>query len=169
MASALGGESTAISALPRHRVAEKFEALRDASDACLEKTGKRPQIFLANLGPIAKHTARATFAKNFFEVGGIETLTNNGFDNAEACAKAFKDSGARLAIICSADPVYEEMVPTVAPALKAAGCERVYLAGHPGDKKDAYMQAGVDEFIFMGGDVLETTRSALALLGVIDQ
>jgi methylmalonyl-CoA mutase len=169
MAGALGGTAAKISALPTHRVAEKFEALREASDACLEKTGKRPQIFLANLGPIAKHTGRATFAKNFFEVGGIETLTNNGFDNAEACAQAFKDSGARIAIICSADPLYVEMVPSVAPALKAAGCERLYLAGAPGEHKDAYMQAGVDEFIFMGGDVYTATRSALALLGVIDQ
>jgi len=167
MAGALGGTATEIAALPCHRVAEKFEALRDSSDAYLEKTGKRPQIFLANLGPIAKHTGRATFAKNFFEVGGIETLTNNGFDDAEACAKAFKESGARIAIICSADPIYVEMVPNVAPALKAAGCERLYLAGAPGDNKDAFMQAGVDEFIFMGGDVYTTTRSALSLLGVI--
>jgi methylmalonyl-CoA mutase len=61
------------------------------------------------------------------------------------------------------------MVATVAPALKTAGCKRLYLAGHPGDKKDAYTQAGVDEFIFMGADVQVTTRSALALLGAIDQ
>ncbi len=169
MAGALGGAAAKIDALPKHRLAERFEALREASDACLEKTGKRPQVFLANLGPIAKHTARATFAKNFFEVGGIETMTNNGFDNAEDCAKAFKESGARIAIICSSDPLYVEMAPSVAPALKAAGCERLYLAGAPGDKKDSYMQAGVDEFIFMGGNVYATTRSALAVLGVIDQ
>ena len=133
------------------------------------KTGKRPSIFLANLGPIAKHTARASFAKNFFEVGGIEGLTNTGFKDVESCAKAFKDSGAKIAILCSADPLYEEMVATVAPALKAAGCQRLYLAGHPGDKKDAYMKAGVDDFIFLGADVLVITRSALAQLGAIDQ
>jgi len=169
MANALKGDATSIPVLPRHRLAEKFEALRDASDAYLAKTGKRPAIFLANLGPIAKHTARASFAKNFFEVGGIEGLTNTGFKGAESCAKAFNESGAKIAILCSADPLYEEMVATVAPALKAAGCQRLYLAGHPGDKKDAYMQAGVDDFIFMGADVLTTTRSALALLGAIDQ
>ena len=169
MADALRGDATSVAALPRHRLAEKFEALRDASDAYLAKTGKRPAIFLANLGPIAKHTARASFAKNFFEVGGIEGLTNTGFKDAESCAQAFKKSGATIAILCSADPLYEEMVATVAPALKTAGCKRLYLAGHPGDKKDAYMQAGVDDFIFMGADVQVTTHSALALLGAIDQ
>ncbi|MGF1640789.1 MAG: methylmalonyl-CoA mutase family protein [Rhodospirillales bacterium] len=169
MAAALRGSGASVAALPRHRLSEKFEVLRDASDVYRAKTGKRPAIFLANLGPIAKHTARATFAKNFFEVGGIEALTNTGFGDAESCAKAFKDSGAKIAILCSADPLYEEMVATVAPALKAAGCERLYMAGQPGDKKEAYAQAGVDDYIFLGADVLASARSALALLGVIDQ
>ena len=43
--------------------------LRDASDGYLAATGARPKVFLVNLGPVAVHTARATFAKNFFEAG----------------------------------------------------------------------------------------------------
>jgi methylmalonyl-CoA mutase len=167
IAQTLKGGETKVQALPRHRLAERFEALRDASDAYLKKTGARPKIFLANLGPIAKHTARATFAKNFFEVGGIETIGNAGFKDAASCAAAFKESGARIAILCSADPIYEEMAEPVAQALKAAGCEYLFLAGAPGEKKDAYKAAGIDDFIFMGGDVLQTTRSTLARLGVI--
>jgi methylmalonyl-CoA mutase len=159
----------AVAALPKHRYAEPFEALRDAVDAYQARTGVRPSIFLANLGPIAKHTARATFAKNFFEVAGIQALSNEGFADAEACAAAFKASGAKIAILCSADPLYEEMVPTVAPALKQAGCSYLFLAGSPGDKRDAYMAAGVDDFIFLGCDLLQITRSTLARLGVLDR
>ena len=66
-------------ALPCLRLAQPFEALRDASDRMLATTGARPKIFLANLGAIADFTARATFAKNFFEAGGIEAVTNDGF------------------------------------------------------------------------------------------
>jgi methylmalonyl-CoA mutase len=167
VAQALRGSETKVQALPKHRVAERFEALRDASDAYMKKTGERPKIFLANLGPIAKHTARATFAKNFFEVGGIEAIGNSGFKDAASCVSAFKESGARIAILCSADPIYEQMAEPVAQALKAAGCEYLFLAGNPGDKRDAYTAAGIDDFIFMGGDVLQTTRSILARLGVI--
>ena len=65
--------------LVRMRLAEPFETLRDASDRMLAQTGARPKIFLANLGPIAAFTARAMFAKNFFEAGGIEAVTNDGF------------------------------------------------------------------------------------------
>src|ERR1700754_985405 len=56
------------------RLAAPFEALRDKSDAILKKTGKRPSVFLANLGTAADFTARATFAKSFFETGGIEAI-----------------------------------------------------------------------------------------------
>ncbi|MBF0093760.1 MAG: methylmalonyl-CoA mutase small subunit [Alphaproteobacteria bacterium] len=166
MAEALKGPGASVKALPKHRLSETFEALRDAADAFKAKTGKWPAMFLANMGPVAQHTGRATFSKNFFEAGGIETLGNNGFADAESCAKAFKESGARMAIVCSSDALYEEFVPKVASALKAAGCEFLFLAGAPGEKKQAYLDAGVNDFIFLGCDVLGTLRAALARLGV---
>lgn len=169
MAKALGGGETAITPLPRHRYAESFERLRDAADAWMKETGSRPSIFLANLGPLAKHTARATFARNFFGVAGIECIGTEGYADAEACAAAFRKSGAKIACLCSADPIYEEKVATVAPALKQAGCQYLFLAGNPGDKKADYQAAGVDDFIALGGNVLEQTRTTLALLGVIDR
>ena len=46
------------------------------------------------MGPVAHHTARATYAKNFFEAGGFEVVGNDGFRDADAAAKAFADSGA---------------------------------------------------------------------------
>ena len=51
-------------ALTPHRLGEPFEALRDASDAILSKTGSRPKVFLANLGTPESFSARATFTKN---------------------------------------------------------------------------------------------------------
>src|SRR3979490_1940506 len=61
-------------ALPPMRLAAPFEALRDKSDARLKSSDARPTIFLANLGPPADFTARAAFAKSFFETGGIEAI-----------------------------------------------------------------------------------------------
>jgi methylmalonyl-CoA mutase len=156
-----------VKALPARHVADTFERLRDAASAFKEKTGAFPSIFLANLGPVAKHTGRASFAKNYFEAGGIEALSNNGFSDVDACVAAFKASGARIAVICSSDALYEEMVPTFAPALKAAGAETLYLAGAPGDHKDAYDAAGVNDYIFMGADVLGKLTAQLIRLGVI--
>ncbi len=61
-------------ALPPMRLAAPFEILRDRSDQILRGGGARPKIFLANLGTAADFTARATFAKSFFETGGIEAI-----------------------------------------------------------------------------------------------
>ena len=60
--------------LPRVRAAQEFEALRDAADAPAE----RPTVFLATIGPIARHTARASFAANLFQAGGLATPSGDG-------------------------------------------------------------------------------------------
>lgn len=158
---------TTITLLTPHPLAEPYEQMRDASDEWLAKTGQRPRIFLANMGPIAHHTARATYSKNFFEAGGIEALTNNGFADADEAAKAFARSGAKLAIICSSDKLYETVVPEVAPKLKEAGARTIILAGRPGEHEEAYKAAGVDRFIFMGCDVLKTLQELLREEGVM--
>src|SRR6185437_16663216 len=81
-----------IEPLPSIRTAEPFEALRDASDRALKKTGARPKVFLANLGKVSDFTAHAMFAKSFYEVGGIEALSNDGFKDRVAMIVAFKAS-----------------------------------------------------------------------------
>ena len=73
------------------RLAAPFEALRDRSDAIKTKTGTRPKVFLANLGTAADFTARATFAKSFFETGGIEAVDNESFADPAKLAAAFKN------------------------------------------------------------------------------
>jgi methylmalonyl-CoA mutase len=154
-----------IEPLPSIRLAEPFEALRDASDAFLKKTGARPKVFLANLGTPSDFTARATFAKNFFEAGGLEALSNDGFrDQAEMLA-AFKASGAKLACLCSADKVYESEAADAAEALTAAGAI-VDLAGRPVDNEAKWREAGVKNFIFIGCDVLSTLQAAHDSLGL---
>ena len=80
------------------RLAEPFEQLRDASDRMLARTGARPKIFLANLGKPSDFTARATFAKNFFEAGGIEAVSNDGFAGRDEMIAALKASGARTGL-----------------------------------------------------------------------
>ena len=122
-------------ALPRIRLAEPFEALRDASDRMLATNGARPRIFLANLGKLSDFTARTLFAKNFFEAGGIEAISNDGFANRDAMIAAFKASGAKLACLCSSDKVYAAEAVDAAKALTAAGASHIYLAGRPASSK----------------------------------
>jgi len=142
------------------RLAAPFEALRDKSDAKLKSTGARPKIFLADLGTPADFTARATFAKSFFETGGIEAIDTTGFADPEALVTAFKASGATTACLCSSDKIYAGHAAVAAKALQAAGTKHIYLAGRPGEREAALRAAGVGDFIFAGGDALAMLQDA---------
>jgi methylmalonyl-CoA mutase len=142
------------------RLAAPFEALRDKSDAKLKSTGARPKIFLANLGTPADFTARATFAKSFFETGGIEAIDTTGFADPETLVTAFKASGATTACLCSSDKIYAGHAAVAAKALQAAGTKHIYLAGRPGEREAALRAAGVGDFIFAGGDALAMLQDA---------
>jgi len=146
--------------LPRIRLAEPFEALRDAA----ARAGT-PRVFLANLGTPADFTARATFAKNFFEAGGIEAKSSDGSKAADIAA-AFKAAGASIACLCSSDELYAREAEAAAKALKQAGAKAVYLAGRPGAHEAAWKKAGVDGFIFAGSDVLAALQQIHATLGL---
>ena len=156
--------------LPKVRWAQEFEALRDASDAYLAATGSRPKLFLVNLGPVAVHTARATFAKNFFEAGGIETVTSElgatlGFDDPEIAVAEVHASRARLVCLCSSDKVYAEQAQGFAQALSHSGLAAIYLAGNPGDRREDEVAAGVTEFVHVGVNALELLSGALHAAG----
>jgi methylmalonyl-CoA mutase len=163
-AAPYGEAKIKFDALPPMRLAAPFEALRDRSDQILKDRGARPKMFLANLGTPADFTARATFAKSFFETGGIEAIDTEGFNDPAALAAAFKASGAALACLCSSDKVYAAQAATAAKALQAAGARHIYLAGRAGEQEAALRAAGVNEFVFAGGDALTVLQQAYRLM-----
>ena len=142
------------------RLAAPFERLRDRSDQVLQTKGVRPRVFLANLGTAADFTARATFARSFFETGGIESVASEDLTDPAAISSAFKASGAALACICSSDTVYAERAENAAKALHAAGARHIYLAGRAGEQEGTLRAAGIKEFIFAGGDAVAALQQA---------
>ena len=160
LAPAPVSSAPAGSLLPEVRLAEPFEHLRDAADDYADGTGARPKVFLANLGAASDFTARATFAKNFFEAGGIEAVTNDGFANTEDLVAAFKAAGARLACLCSSNDVYAREAAAAAAGLARAGASHIYLAGRGGELENALKAAGVGTFIYSGCDMLATLQVA---------
>ena len=138
------------------RLAEPFEALRDVADA----ESARPRAFLANLGPVAVHTARASFASNLLAAGGIEAVTNEGFATPGDAAAAWQSADAPVAVVCSSDKVYEEHAAATVAALKDAGCDYVLLAGRPDDRW------GADGYVYLGCDALAALQDIHQKLGL---
>ncbi len=139
---------------PAQRLSAPFEDMRARSDALMHNQQARPQIFSANMGTIAQHTGRATFARNLLEAGGFEILTNDGFNTAAEAAAAFTASNASMAVVCSSDAVYKDQGAEVFSALKAAGATRIILAGKPRDNQERWQEAGMTHALFMGCDAL---------------
>jgi methylmalonyl-CoA mutase len=155
------------SPIPVHRAAEQFEALRTAAEQHAARTGSRPAVFLAGMGPLAKHKARADFTSGFFEAGGFAVIASSGFNTPEEAAQAAQASGASIVVICAPDDRYPELVPPLTSLLKTAHPETtVVLAGYPADQIEAHKAAGVDEFVHLRADCYTILSRLQQLKGV---
>ncbi|GAA2877442.1 methylmalonyl-CoA mutase family protein [Pseudonocardia halophobica] len=150
-------EPVARGGLPLYRPAEAYEAYRDRSDAILAETGARPAAFLATLGPLAAYTARAGFARNLLQAGGVAGPEAGPTETPEEVAEAFRKSGSPVAVLCSTDALYGERAEATAAALREAGAARILLAG-----KGSY--DGVDGYLFAGCDALAVIDDVYAAL-----
>ena len=157
-----------IKPLRRHRAAEIFENLRDAVAVFETKTGAKPKLFLATMGPLSQHKARADFSRGFFEVGGFDVIYPDGFETPQAAVDAALESDAPIVVICSTDETYPELVPPITKALKEKNPGiRVVLAGYPKDQVESHKQTGVDAFIYMGADAAAVLSDLLKNIGVV--
>ncbi|MGP1470435.1 MAG: methylmalonyl-CoA mutase family protein [Schwartzia sp. (in: firmicutes)] len=166
-----GGEAETVKTIEPHRWSERFEDLRLTTEKYKkEHDGDNVKVFLANMGPIPQHKARADFSTSFLQVGEFNVEGNNGFETTDAAAAAAKESGADVAVICSTDKTYPEIVPDLAPKLRAAlPNATIYLAGAaPKDLEPVYREAGVDDFISVKANCYEILRFLQKKKGMID-
>ena len=150
------GAREAAPPLLRARLAGAFEALRGRS--------RGDVVALVAVGEPAQWRPRVEYCRAFLGVGGFGVVETEAATEAAAAAASFAATGARAAVICSADEVYPALVPELAPRLRAAGATVVLLAGRPKDPglEQALAAAGVELFVQHGGD-------ALALLGELQR
>lgn len=152
------GEAT-IPALDFSRGASEFEALRMTT----EKSGKTPKVFMLTIGNLAMRLARSQFSANFFACAGYKIIDNLGFDTVEAGVEAAVKAGAEIVVLCSSDDEYAEFAPAAYKAL--AGRAEFVVAGAPACADDLKAQ-GIDQFVNVKSNVLETLNAFNAKLGI---
>ena len=164
-----GKGAETVTAIAPHRWSERFEALRRRTEDYKAEKNDNVKIFLANMGPIPQHKARADFTTGFLQVGAFEVLTNDGFKTVEEAAEAARASGADAVVICSTDATYPEIVPALAPKLhEVLPNARVFLAGAaPKDLLETYKEAGIDEYISVRANCYEVLESLQKKKGMI--
>ncbi|MCR5834496.1 MAG: acyl-CoA mutase large subunit family protein [Selenomonadaceae bacterium] len=167
---ALGtAEVEEIQKIKAHRWSERFEALREATEKFKAEKNDNVKIFLANMGPIPQHKARADFTTGFLQVGAFQVLGNNGFATVDEAAAAAKESGADAVVICSTDATYPEIIPALAPKLhEALPNATVFLAGAaPKDLLETYNAAGIDEYIHVKANCYQILQNLQKKKGMI--
>lgn len=150
-----------------YRGAEAFEDLRLATEKHTKKTGKRPGVFLLTIGNLAMRKARATFIENFFGCAGYEIFDNPGFKNTQEAINSAIDSEKEIVVICSSDDEYSEIVPVLTKEIKSKKPQTlIVVAGYHKEKIDEFKKAGVDNFIHVRKNVLETLIEFSKKLGI---
>lgn len=151
-----------VKPLTQFRLAEMFEELRIASENYKKKTGSKPKVFLATMGPLKQFKARAEFSRAFFEVGGFEIIYPNGFATTNEAVNAAIDSKAQAVVICSTDDTYPELVPAIVKGIKEKSKNiKIILAGYPKDQIEEHKKSGVDDFIYLGADTHKVLSTLL--------
>ncbi|WP_435743530.1 methylmalonyl-CoA mutase family protein [Nocardioides sp. SYSU DS0663] len=128
------------------RYGAAFEELRDAPVA--------QHVFLATLGPVASHTARATFATNLLAAGGIAVDVAGPTTDVDELVAAY-DANGRSPVVClaGADPTYAEWGEQAVAGLREAGARYVVIAGVSASSTTEVHEV-VDDFCAMGVDAL---------------
>lgn len=147
-------------ALPSTRLATEFENLRLST----EKSGKTPVAFMLTIGNLAMRLARSQFSCNFLGCAGYKVVDNLGFDTVEAGIKAAREKNADIIVICSSDDEYETLAPEAYELLKG-GKEIFVVAGAPASM-DTLKAGGIENFINVKSNVLETLKGFNAKLGI---
>lgn len=159
-------ESVSHKGLQPYRGALPFEELRLATEA-YSKNHPRPKVFLLKIGNLSMRQARAGFITNFFGCIGYEIIETQGYKTAAEGAKDALDAKAHIVAICSADEEYIDFVPEIVQAIKHQNTNTLcIIAGNPTESMEGLKAAGIDDFIHIKLNVLETLQRYNQTLGI---
>lgn len=137
--------------IPIWRPGEVFAELRVRSASRLVTSA-----LLVMYGSPAELSARSGWVTAALEAGGVGTALSNGLSEPDEAAAAWLAAPqSSAAVICAPDRELARLVPGVTRALRRAGCPRILVAVDPGDHRDLWEQAGVDDFMYDGVDLVQ--------------
>ena len=139
------------------RAASEFEALRLQT----ETSGKRPKAFMLTIGNLAMRQARAQFSCNFLACAGYEVVDNLGFSTIEEGVEAAVAAKADIVVLCSSDDEYAEYA---VPTFKALNGRAMFIVAGAPACMDELKAAGIENFIHVRVNVLETLKEYNAKL-----
>lgn len=153
------GHDTAFKSINSTRLAADFENLRIK----VESSEKVPVAFMLTIGNLAMRQARAQFSCNFLACAGYKVVDNLGFSTVEEGVDAALKAGADIVVLCSSDDEYAQYA---VPAYKYLDGRAMFVVAGAPACMDDLKAAGIENFIHVRCNVLETLKEYNAKLGI---
>jgi len=141
------------------RASINFEKLRLETDRYVQENGenKRPKVFLSLIGEnqVMRKT-RSSFAMGFFEAAGFSIIESSPSSTLfESIEKAI-ESKADIVVMCGSDEDYISSGKEYARAFKSNNVGLLVMAGNPEEIKSELIAAGVDDFIHIKTNLIDS-------------
>ena len=154
------GEVSNSKVLTPRRASLEIEAIRKVTEQLVDETNKRPIVELTSFGNLTMRKARAAFSYDFIGVSGFEVWQEKSHENAIESAKSSAQSESDVVVVCSSDPDYDESALAFVETFRSLNTDKVLLlAGNPVSIVDALNEAGLDGYIHLKSDVIQTISS----------
>ena len=151
-------ETAEFKAINSTRLAADFEDLRIHTEGA-----KTPTAFMLTIGNLAMRQARAQFSCNFLACAGYKVIDNLGFKTVEEGVDAALKAGADIVVLCSSDDEYAEYA---VPAFKYLDNRAMFVVAGAPACTDDLKAAGIENFIHVKCNVLETLKEYNQKLGI---
>ncbi|WNH13485.1 methylmalonyl-CoA mutase family protein [Thalassobellus suaedae] len=154
------GDTSNSKVLTPRRASLEIEAIRKVTEQFVDETNKRPIVELTSYGNLTMRKARAAFSYDFIGVSGFEVWQEKSYEDAIEAAKTSALSDSDVVVICSSDPDYDESALAFVETFRSLNTDKVLLlAGNPVSIVDALNEAGLDGYIHLKSDVIQTISS----------
>lgn len=142
-----------------NRSSAPFEEIREKAILYKYENGALPKLPLICIGKLKEFKPRADFSNDFFKVGGFDCDIYSGFEDIYNINLS-KIPQSKAYVFCSTDDLYAEFIPTFAKIMKEQYPESfLVLAGFPKDKIDEYKNAGIDDFIHIKSNIIDSLNT----------
>lgn len=160
-----------VELLKPQRAAMEFEELRLDTEKYVKSKGSthRPAVYLAEFGTnVIMRKARSSFSNGFFGTGGFNVIEGASTTTIKDTMEKIKASQAQIVVLCASDDDYAETGEEFARTFKSTFPDKfLVIAGYPKDVTDQLITAGVDEFVHLRSNAIETLRNFQKKLQII--
>ncbi|NJN25883.1 MAG: methylmalonyl-CoA mutase small subunit [Cyclobacteriaceae bacterium] len=160
-----------IEVLKPENGAIQFESMRLATDGYAKTSARRPKAYLALIGnnPTMR-TARAQFSGGFIGCGGFEIADGIITNSNDEAIKTALEQNAEITVICGSDDDYATLGIEFAQKFRNSKKDGILVvAGYPTELLETLNEAGVDEFVHMRADLIQTLQGFQQKLNIINQ